>query len=313
MSRGGAVVADGTPETVEADLVVMPRRVRESLLRQLAESERVVLRTRQHPAALARSAVWPLVTAWAWWWLAVRVGAAPPLVRLVQIAFAVGLVVLGWRTLHWHYRWLVATNKRILRHEGFFGFSVPMMRLTKVTDMTYRRSLLGELLGYGTIIIESAGQQQAIRDLTFIPDSDRVSAALNSEIFDERPRARKGRKNRGWPRLPTRYRGEDPPPSGPSGDGGGSGGGGGRGGPSPRRGPGSGGVRVSPTGHPPPPRPHPETWYRSSNLGGPSRLGDTGEIPVVRAEDVERWQRERAGDPDEVPLYPPPAWVEDPT
>ena len=26
----------------------------------------------------------------------------------------------------------------------------------------------------------------------------------------------------------------------------------------------------------------PESWYRSSNLGGPSRLGDTGEIPVVR-------------------------------
>ena len=43
----------------------------------------------------------------------------------------------------------------------------------------------------------------------------------------------------------------------------------------------------------------PESWYRSSNLRGPSHLGDTGEIPVVR---VPR------DDDDGAPLYPPPHW-----
>ena len=42
----------------------------------------------------------------------------------------------------------------------------------------------------------------------------------------------------------------------------------------------------------------PESWYRCSNRGGPSRLGDTGEIPVVRVPAEE----------GEVPLYPPPHW-----
>ena len=44
----------------------------------------------------------------------------------------------------------------------------------------------------------------------------------------------------------------------------------------------------------------PESWYRSSNLGDPLHLGDTGEIPVVR---VPR-------DDEDAPLYPPPHWSE---
>ena len=49
-------VTDGTPETVEADLAAMPRRVAKSLEHQLAEGERIVIRTRQHPVSLWRAA-----------------------------------------------------------------------------------------------------------------------------------------------------------------------------------------------------------------------------------------------------------------
>ena len=57
------------------------------------------------------------------------------------------------------------------------------------------------------------------------------------------------------------------------------------------------------------PRSSPQTWYRSSNLRPPSRLGDTGEIPVVRAEDPETdpYADDRVR---EIPLYPPRDWVD---
>ncbi|PKW27640.1 PH domain-containing protein [Phycicoccus duodecadis] len=307
MGRQGAVVHDGTPDTVEADLSVMPRRVRTSLLRQLAEGERIVIRTRQHPMVLWRQTVWPLVAAWVWWWLVFRVQATPRFIDVATVVLLVGLARLGWMELERRYRWFVATNKRILKHEGFLDLSVPMMRLTKVTDMTYRRSLAGELLGFGTIIIESAGQQQAIRDLTYVPEPDQVSAALNSEIFGEKPRRRDEHGGRGWPRISPRRRRRDEDD-----DGWDDGGPGDDLGPPPSD-PGSGGVDVSPAGHPPTVRP--ETWYRSSNLGAPRRLGDTGEIPVVRAGDEDPG-RDDEGGPDgggrvrEIPLYPPRDWVD---
>lgn len=318
MRRHGAVVHDGTPETVEEDLRVMPGWARRSLIRQLAEGERIVIRTRQNPAVLARDALWPAGALVLWWWLVVDVKAAPALINVVEIVFWIGALRLGWLEVQRRFRWFVATNKRILKHEGVLTRSVPMMRLTKVTDMTYHRSALGEILGYGTIVIESAGQQQAIRDLTFVPDPDHVSAALNSEIFGEKPRTKKSGGGRSWPRIaPTRRRRRDDDDGPDDGSGGG---------PPRGRGPGprdndpsgaDGGVDVSPSGHPPPPRVQPETWYRSSNLGAPRRLGDTGEIPVVHAAEGDRAGPDPydSGDEDpqavrEIPLYPPRDWVD---
>jgi hypothetical protein len=36
--------------------------------------------------------------------------------------------------------------------------------------MTYRRTIFGRLLGYGDLILESAGQHQALTEVTYIPD-----------------------------------------------------------------------------------------------------------------------------------------------
>lgn len=310
-------VTDGTPDSVEVDLEAMPGRVARSLERQLAEGERIVIRTRQHPAVLVRRALWPVAALVVYLWFDTGLHVAEPLLRLTGVVLLVGLARLGWAELQRRYRWIVVTNKRILKHEGVLDVSVPMMRLTKVTDMTYRRTLLGELFGFGTIIIESAGQQQAIRELTFIPEPDHVNAALNSEIFGEKPRERRSDTGRSWPKLPRRPRRRD---DGPDDGGGGGGDGGGDGGPPRGRGPGpqapgpldpgTGGVEVSPSGHPPMPRTSPETWYRSSNLRPLGRLGDTGEIPVVRAEDA-RPSVERDDDVRAIPLYPPREWVDE--
>jgi hypothetical protein len=38
---------------------------------------------------------------------------------------------------------------------------VNMMPLTKVTDMSFQRSSVGRILGYGEFILESVGQAQA--------------------------------------------------------------------------------------------------------------------------------------------------------
>ncbi|WP_051750019.1 PH domain-containing protein [Phycicoccus jejuensis] len=324
-------VTDGTPDSVEVDLEAMPRRVARSLERQLAQGERIVIRTRQHPAVLLRQALWPAAALVVYLWFDAGLHVAEPLLRLTGIVLLVGLARLGWAELQRRYRWIVVTNKRILRHEGVLDVSVPMMRLTKVTDMTYRRPLVGELLGFGTIIIESAGQEQGLRELTFIPEPDHVNAALNSEIFGEKPRERRSGTGRSWPKLPRRPRRRDDGPDGPDGSDGPDDGGGG-----PPRGRGprgtdpsvpGGGVSVTDPGYPSMPTSGttraPESWYRSSNLA-PRSLGDTGEIPVVRTgthaddapfdQDAAPARGARGTDDDHaraIPLYPPREWVDE--
>ena len=325
-------VADGTPDSVEHDLSVMPGRVRRSLLNQLAEGERIIIRTRQSPQVLLLDLGWPLGALLVWWFLVVEAQVSTALSDIALVALLVALARLGWKEVERRHSWFVATNKRVLKHSGVITHKVPMMLLRKVTDMTYRRSLLGQIGGYGTIVFESAGQKQAIRELTFIPDPDAVTQALNAEIFGDRPRARRGDRDRSWPRMPKRPRRgrDDGPDEGPGGGGRPHGGG-------PRSDPDTGGVDVSPSGHPAPPRVEPETWYRSSTLRGPSRLGDTGEIPVVSADEADAWLRARHDEEDgsgpdgwaearelrrdtttshsgdaarEIPLYPPREWVE---
>jgi hypothetical protein len=56
------------------------------------------------------------------------------------------------------------------------------MPLTRVTDMTYQRSLLGRILGYGDLIVESAGQDQALSRIEHLPRPDDFYRTITSLV-----------------------------------------------------------------------------------------------------------------------------------
>ena len=74
-----------------------------------------------------------------------------------------------WRAVEWHHNWFVATDKRLLLRYGIITHKVAMMPLIKVTDMSYVRSIPGQFLGYGRFVLESAGQDQALREVKWVP------------------------------------------------------------------------------------------------------------------------------------------------
>ena len=69
----------------------------------------------------------------------------------------------------WAVDYFVVTSHRFIETSGLFNRKVAMMPLAKVTDMTFQRSVLGRMLGYGTFILESAGQDQALSTVDHIP------------------------------------------------------------------------------------------------------------------------------------------------
>ena len=90
---------------------------------------------------------------------------------LVVIAMAVraAIRVLRWSSFQRTY----LTDRRIMEVDGFLGTKVNSMPLTKVTDVMLHRSAVGEVLGYGTFRVESAGQDQALGRLDYLLEPER--------------------------------------------------------------------------------------------------------------------------------------------
>jgi len=49
--------------------------------------------------------------------------------------------------------------------------------------MSFQRSLLGRMLGYGEFVMESAGQDQALRTVPFIPYPETLYLEVCQMIF----------------------------------------------------------------------------------------------------------------------------------
>jgi hypothetical protein len=135
--------------------------------RYLLPREQMLVALRQHPAALLTPVAVALVALAA----ALRVdwvrtlSASQKLTTWALTGCVIAgsiAVVLGWVT-----RYIVLTSERILVIKGFGRRSVRMLLLSQLTSITIDRSLLGRLLGYGTLIDESGRRPRLISN--FIP------------------------------------------------------------------------------------------------------------------------------------------------
>jgi hypothetical protein len=156
--------------------------------KHLLPYEEVVAAERRHWARLIEpvvSVVGGLVVAV---WLDTNLPQNVPLARdVIWLGWLFLVVRLGYRIVEWYTDWFIATNKRVLLTYGVFTRRVAMMPLIKVTDMSYNRSILGRLIGYGEFVLESAGQEQALRTVSFLPRPDALYEEICTEIFGSSP------------------------------------------------------------------------------------------------------------------------------
>lgn len=163
----------------------MPGRdVHRGLQRYLLPGERTVAEIRPHGIVLVKPALVILVATLIAGWLDVSVSdASSGVLTWIWFAWLAVLVWSAWQWIEWRNTRVVATDKRIVLFEGWLKHKVSMMPLKKVTDMAYERSIPGRILGYGTFILESAGQDQALSRIDFVPHPDANYRAITGEIF----------------------------------------------------------------------------------------------------------------------------------
>jgi uncharacterized membrane protein YdbT with pleckstrin-like domain len=154
------------------------------LSRYLLPREVQVAAVRQHPAVL----IWP-ATLTLLGLLLIAVLTATYLHGLIATilwaGFGLLLLRFVWKAASWWVYYFVVTSQRLLLSTGLLTRKVNMMPLSKVTDMSFQRSFSGRLLGYGEFIVESAGQDQALRRVRFIPYPEQLYLLICGMIFPE--------------------------------------------------------------------------------------------------------------------------------
>ena len=113
--------------------------------------------------------------------IAILLGFVAPSVWWLQLGL--GLVAVGhqgylfYRFLAWRTEQIIVTDQRIIRTSGVFTTTVDSVNLDQITDSTYHRSLFGHVFNYGTVRIGSAGQNQALERIDFVPDPGEIYRA----------------------------------------------------------------------------------------------------------------------------------------
>ena len=166
--------------------MLAPREIDEYLL----PTERRVIRVRMHWAVMANNLI---LTGLFLLLMIVAQSYLPESALVDNLTFYLALAAVvrfTVQTILWWIERIVITDKRVMLAEGIITHNVGMMPLSKVTDLTFRRTFGGRLLGYGTLIVESAGQIQALNKIRYMPRPEEIYEALSELIFGEKGKTR---------------------------------------------------------------------------------------------------------------------------
>lgn len=162
-----------------------PRQRPRGAYKYLHPRERLVTEIRHHGIVLTKPVlIFLAVVALALW-----IDASTPIASegtLPRLAWASVLAVGGWlayQVFEWRFTRFVVTDKRIILHTGFITQRTNTMPLQKVTDLTYKDTLMGVIFRYGHFLFESAGQDQALSSIRFVPHPNERYQEIVGQIF----------------------------------------------------------------------------------------------------------------------------------
>ncbi len=150
----------------------------------LLPHEHQVITVRKHPAVL----IGPIAITLAGVLIALVLGTTvfqhshQGIIVLVLAVVAL-LLYFAFKAWEWSEDYFVVTSDRMLEASGVFTRKIAMMPLVKVTDMSFQRNTLGRLLGFGEFILESAGQEQALRNIDHVPYPEQLYLEICALIF----------------------------------------------------------------------------------------------------------------------------------
>jgi membrane protein YdbS with pleckstrin-like domain len=161
----------------------MPARATKDVAKYLLDDEVAVLAIRRHWAVLIEPTAKFLPAFLIGGWLLMfdpdnRVTSSAGLILIVA-----SLGYYGLRVVEWWMRHFIVSRRRVLLTSGVIARTVTLLPLRRITDLTWKETLMGQLLGYGTFQFESAGQGNALAEITFLPHADQLYRQVSGLLF----------------------------------------------------------------------------------------------------------------------------------
>lgn len=158
-----------------------------SVNRYLLPHERQVITVHQHPAVLIRPIFEVLIgLAIAGWLTNALAHSNSTVILIIWALWGVLFVRMAVKIYEWSVNYFVVTSQRLLLLTGIVVRKVNMMPLGKVTDMSFQRSATGRVLGFGEFIVESAGQDQALSNIKFLPYPEQLYLEVCGLLFKDK-------------------------------------------------------------------------------------------------------------------------------
>lgn len=89
------------------------------------------------------------------------------------------------RLAAWPVTYFVVTDGRMMLIGGLLRRTATAMPLDQVTGLTLQRTVLGRLLGYGTLIIISPSRRQAFRKVRYLPYPEQLYLEISGLLRPE--------------------------------------------------------------------------------------------------------------------------------
>jgi len=129
---------------------------------------------RRHWIVLAKGLAGPLAVALLLFMLLAAHGGFIP----ATVILLIGGSVAAWVLLRWVLETVTVTDERVIIKEGVLIRSTKVIPLSHVQDVLTRQNVLGQVLGYGSLEIDTAGRG----DNELIPDLP-APVRLREQVF----------------------------------------------------------------------------------------------------------------------------------
>lgn len=157
-----------------------------SVGRFLLPSEQHVISVHHHPVVLLGRAIAVLAGLAAAGWLSHY--AAHGNNTAILVIWLLWVMLLLWlvaKIVEWRFYHFVITSRRVVLVTGVLFRGVNAIPLEKVTDIEFRQSQTGRLLGYGHFEIFSLGQDPKMRTFKYLPYPAQLYLEACALIFKE--------------------------------------------------------------------------------------------------------------------------------
>ena len=148
--------------------------------------EKHVISVREHPLVLVPRALAVLAGLALAGWLSNSVAHGNT--TAIVVIWLLWLAVLIWlvaRIVDWWVHYFVVTSKRLVLATGVLLRRVNAIPLDKITDIEFRQSQTGRLLGFGTFEVFSAGQDPRMKTFRYLPYPAQLYLEVSGLIFKE--------------------------------------------------------------------------------------------------------------------------------